>query len=141
MAARWCVVRMRVTWEDGSVGNRWGRGCGGVSNMGELRRVLTAVILGMHHGSVEAFMPLRRACIALILIFVVVAAAKVGGSLVLVGAAMELISCNQVAHVCRGVFVKLLIVAKDKDSHIDGAKDGELMSLLEQSTFALEECY
>lgn len=30
-------------------------------------------------------------------------------------------------------------MAKDDDSDIDGTKNGQLVSLLEQSTFALEE--
>ena len=30
-------------------------------------------------------------------------------------------------------------MAKDNDRNIDGAKDGELVSLLEEATFALEE--
>jgi hypothetical protein len=31
-------------------------------------------------------------------------------------------------------------MAKDNDGDIDGTKNGQLVSLLEQSTFSLEEC-
>lgn len=39
----------------------------------------------------------------------------------------------------RRVFVQLLIVTKDDDGDIDGAEDGELVRLLEEAAFALEE--
>jgi hypothetical protein len=43
-------------------------------------------------------------------------------------------------HVTRGVLVDFLVVAENDNGDIDGTKNGQLMSLLEQSTFALEEC-
>lgn len=43
-------------------------------------------------------------------------------------------------HVTRGVLIEFLVVAENDNGDIDGTKNGQLMSLLEQSTFALEEC-
>lgn len=43
-------------------------------------------------------------------------------------------------HVTRGVLIEFLVMAENDNGDIDGTKNGQLMSLLEQSTFALEEC-
>jgi hypothetical protein len=51
----------------------------------------------------------------------------------------ELVPGNEVAHIARGVLINLLVVAEDEDGDVYRAQDGELMSLLEQATFALEE--
>jgi len=37
------------------------------------------------------------------------------------------------------VFVELLVVTKYDNGNVNGAKHGELMGLLEETTFALEE--
>lgn len=37
------------------------------------------------------------------------------------------------------ILVELLIVAKDNNSDVDGTQDGQLVRLLEQAAFALEE--
>lgn len=47
------------------------------------------------------------------------------------------ISCDQLAHIGRGVLVKLLVVAKYEDGDIDRAQHRELMRLLEQTSLAL----
>lgn len=46
---------------------------------------------------------------------------------------------NYLIDIRRRVLVQLLIVAEDDNRDIDGAENGELVSLLEQATFALEE--
>ena len=38
-----------------------------------------------------------------------------------------------------GVFVQLLVAAKDYNRNIDGAKNGKLMRFFEKTTFALEK--
>lgn len=51
-----------------------------------------------------------------------------------------LIATESIVHVTRGVLIEFLVVAENDNGDIDGTKNGQLMSLLEQSTFALEEC-
>lgn len=48
-------------------------------------------------------------------------------------------SADSIVYVAGRVFIQLLVVSKDDDSNINGAEDGELVSLLEQAAFALEE--
>lgn len=43
-------------------------------------------------------------------------------------------------HVTRRVLIEFLVSAKDNDGDIDRTKNGQLVRLLEQSTFSLEEC-
>lgn len=50
-----------------------------------------------------------------------------------------MVSCHDILHISTRVFVQLLVVPEYDDCHIDRAKDGKLMRLLEQTTFALEE--
>ena len=53
--------------------------------------------------------------------------------------AYVLISGQDLSNITTRVFVQLLIITKDYDGDIDGAENGELMRLLEQAAFALEE--
>ena len=48
-----------------------------------------------------------------------------------------LISRNDLGNIARGELVKLLVVTKNDDRHIDGAEDGKLVSLLEQAALSL----
>lgn len=48
-------------------------------------------------------------------------------------------SANDLVDVGGAVFVQLLVVSEDDDCDIDGAEDGKLVSLFEETTFALEE--
>ena len=50
-----------------------------------------------------------------------------------------LISSQDLPNITTRVFVQLLIISKDYDRDIDRAENGELMRLLEQAAFALEE--
>jgi len=50
-----------------------------------------------------------------------------------------IISRQDLSNVTTRIFVQFLIIAKDYDGDIDGAENGELMRLLEQTTFALKE--
>jgi hypothetical protein len=50
-----------------------------------------------------------------------------------------LISSQDLSNITTRVFVQLLIISKDYDGDIDRAENGELMRLLEQAAFALEE--
>jgi hypothetical protein len=50
-----------------------------------------------------------------------------------------LISSQDLSNITTRVFVQLLIISKDYDRDIDRAENGELMRLLEQAAFALEE--
>lgn len=43
-------------------------------------------------------------------------------------------------HVTARILVQLLVVAENHDGHVDRAEDGQLVGLLEQSPFTLEEC-
>jgi hypothetical protein len=50
-----------------------------------------------------------------------------------------LIATESLVHVTRGVLIEFLVMTKDDNGDIDGTKNGQLMSLLKQSTFSLEE--
>jgi hypothetical protein len=50
-----------------------------------------------------------------------------------------LVPRNQIAHICRGVLVQLLVVAENEDGDVDRAENGKLVSLLEETTLALQE--
>jgi hypothetical protein len=50
-----------------------------------------------------------------------------------------LISADGLIDIARGELVQLLVVAEDDDGDIDGAEDGQLVRLLEQTTFTLEK--
>lgn len=130
---------------------------GVVSDLRERRLLLTVELRG-HHLRLDALMCARRRTVAIIVIIVIVAAVEIRGTLVLVGAAMlghvsstcawraartaptyVLISADELVHVGRGVFVELLVVAEDEDGDVDGAEDGELVRLLEETALALEK--
>lgn len=98
---------------------------------------LSLKVLG-HHGSSHA-LSVGRGGIALVVLVVISATVEVRRSFVLVRPAMIGISCDQLSHVARRVLVQLLVLAEDEDGDIDRAKDGELMCLLEKTTFALQE--
>lgn len=49
------------------------------------------------------------------------------------------ISGDQLAHLTRRVLVEFLVLAKDEDGDIDGAEDGEFVSLLEETALALQK--
>ena len=51
-----------------------------------------------------------------------------------------LISVEYLIYIGTRVLVQFLIVAKDNNRDIDRTKDGKLVRLLEQTTFALEKC-
>jgi len=51
-----------------------------------------------------------------------------------------LIAAKRIGHVTGRVLVKFLVVTEDDDRNIDGTKNRQLVSLLEQTTFALKEC-
>ncbi len=51
-----------------------------------------------------------------------------------------LIATESLVHVTRGVLIEFLVVTENDNGDIDGTKNGQLMGLLEQSTFTLEEC-
>lgn len=95
------------------------------------------VILRRHHLGLFVASGGRR--IAVLVFVSVVGAGKVGWAFVLVGTAMVLVAGNEIMHVGRRVFVELLVVAKYEDGDVDRAKNGELVSLLEETTFALQK--
>jgi hypothetical protein len=49
------------------------------------------------------------------------------------------VSCNELAHIPRRVFVELLVAAKDENGDVDRAEHRELMRLLEKTAFPLEK--
>lgn len=65
--------------------------------------------------------------------------AQLGMRGVISDATYILVSSNRLVYVARGEFVQFLVVAKDDDSHVDRAEDGQLMRLLEQTAFPLEK--
>lgn len=77
--------------------------------------------------------------IVLLLFVLIIAAVEVGGTLVFVGAAVVLVSGDEVSHVARGVLVQLLVVSKNKDGDIDRTENGELVSLFEQATLSFQK--
>lgn len=82
------LVLVRVSWENGAVGNR-GRGRGSVMAMDLVRelRLLAREALG-HDGLLQVLVSQRRATVALLVVIVVVAAVEVSGAFVLVRSAM-----------------------------------------------------
>lgn len=50
------------------------------------------------------------------------------------------VACDEVPHVAGRVLVQFLVLAKDEDGDVNRAEDRELVCLLEQAAFALEEC-
>lgn len=48
-------------------------------------------------------------------------------------------TCDGLMDVAGREFVKLLIIAKDNDSDIDGAEYAQFVGLLEQTAFSLQE--
>jgi hypothetical protein len=50
-----------------------------------------------------------------------------------------LVAANRLVDVAGREFVELLVVAEDDDGDVDGAEHRELMRLLEETAFALEE--
>lgn len=77
----------------------------------------------------------------LILIFIIVAlACKIFRAFVFVRRAKILISPKRLGHVTRGILVKFLVMAKDDNGDIDGAKDSEFMRLLKKTTLSLQKC-
>lgn len=50
-----------------------------------------------------------------------------------------MLSLQCLPNVARRVFVQLPVLTEDDDCHIHGAKDGELVRLLEEATLALQE--
>lgn len=120
-----------MAWEGHAVGN--GRRHGSCL-MSDMRRegLRLALEMGRHHMSFHSVGASRRRSITVLIVVVVVSAAvKVGRAFVLVRTAVILVLGDEMLHVCRGVFIQLLVVAKDEDSNIDGAQDGELVGLLE----------
>jgi hypothetical protein len=128
-----------------------------VAKLGKVGRL--AVELRRHHLGVQRLMALRRAAISLVVLVFVITTIEIRRAFVLIWSAVlrkqlaregprrmerlrvtyELVSGNEVAHIARGVLINLLVVAEDEDGDIDRAQDGELVSLLEQATLALEE--
>lgn len=82
-----------------------------------------------------------RSIIVVIVIIHLSLPTEVRGTLVFIGSSIILISSQDLSNITTRVFVQLLIITKDYDSDIDRAENGELMRLLEQAAFALEEGY
>lgn len=77
-----------------------------------------------------------------VFVFVIIAATfvcEVLRALMFMCAAIVLEAAHDLVDVGGRVFVQLLIMAKDHNRDVDGAEDGELVRLLEQAAFALEE--
>ena len=77
-----------------------------------------------------------------LLVLVVIASSLIGEvlwTLVLMRAAIILKAPDYLIDVGRGVLVELLIVPEDDNGDVDGTQDGQLMRLLEQAAFPLEE--
>jgi len=76
-----------------------------------------------------------------ILIVKVLLPREVLGALMLMSAAIILISADSLVNVARRELVQLLVVTENDDGYVDGAEYGKLMRLLEQTALALEESY
>jgi hypothetical protein len=82
-----------------------------------------------------------RSVVVVIIVIHLSLPSEISRALMFVCTSIVLISCQDLSNITTRVFVQLLIIPKDYDRDIDGAENGELMRLLEQATFALEEGY
>jgi hypothetical protein len=57
-----------------------------------------------------------------------------------VGVTYICVSVQNLSDITARVFVQLLVISKYYDCDINGAENGKLMRLLEETTFALEKC-
>jgi hypothetical protein len=98
-----------------------------------------------------------RPILIVIIIHIFPLARKVRGSLVFVGSSIlkkvtsamfrrcarvgtyVVVSGQDLSNVGTRVLVQFLVISKDNNGDVDGAEDGQLMCLLEQTAFALEE--
>lgn len=106
----------------------------------QMRKRRLALEMGRNHLRFDGpFMTVRGSAFN-ILIFIVVATIEVVRTFMLVGTTVILISRDQVSHVVRGVLVEFLVTAEDEYGDIDRTEHGELVRLLEQAAFSLQEC-
>jgi hypothetical protein len=70
-----------------------------MSNLREWRLMLSISLRG-HHMVLDTFVAMRRGTVALFFILVIIAAVEVAGTFVLAGAAVVLISVDQLSHIC-----------------------------------------
>lgn len=101
------------------------------------------MVLHAHHRMVWRRCASLITLVHILIVVIIVATAlirKVLRPFMLVGAAVVLEAADNLIDVGGRVLVQLLIMAEDDDSNVDGTEDGELMGLLEQAAFALEEC-
>jgi hypothetical protein len=106
--------------------------------------MLESLILELrrHHlGFDRAMMGCTRSIVIVVIVIHLSLPAEVRGALVFVGSSIVLISSQDLPNITTRVFIQLLIISKDYDRDIDRAENGELMRLLEQAAFALEEGY
>lgn len=92
-----------------------------------------------HHLVVHLVGSVGRSAVGLLFLILIIATVEIGGSFVLVGTAMVLVPGDEISHIRRRVLVELLVVAKDEDGDIDGAEDGQLVGLFEQTALSLQE--
>lgn len=78
-----------------------------------------------------------RSVIIVIIIVHLSLPTEVRRALVFTGSSIIIVSRQDFSDITTRILVQLLIVPKDYDRDIDGAEDGKLMRLLEQTTFAL----
>lgn len=129
--------------EGHAVGHR--RRCGGSGVSHVLESGLTLEMM-WHHGMLWGSMRVARwrashRVFILILVVQVFLAHEVFGAFVLVRTAIILIATDGLIDIARRELIQLLVVAEDYDGNIDGAENGELVSLFEKTTFALEKGY
>jgi hypothetical protein len=82
-----------------------------------------------------------RSILVIIIVIHLSLPTEVPRALMFVCTAIILVSRQDLPNVTTRVFVQLLIISKDYDCDIDRAENRELMRLLEQAAFALEEGY
>jgi hypothetical protein len=77
-----------------------------------------------------------------VVVFIVIAvlfAHEVLGAFVFVRIAIVLVAANSRIDVARRELIELIVMTEDDNGDVYGAQDGELVSLLEKTTLALEE--
>lgn len=85
------------------------------------------------------FVLFDRLIISLLIVITAPFACEISWTFVFVCAAIVLETCDSLMNVAGRELVKLLVVAKDNDGDIDGAEYTQLVSLLEQAAFSLQE--
>lgn len=137
--------RTRVLCKVDAIGDRRRSGRSVVAKLWKLRRCLARVVRRYHVCLEDLVLLLLlwwwwwRRGIAFFVRAIITAAVEIAWPFVFVWTAVVRVATNKIAHIIRRVFVQLLVAAKDNDSDIDGAEDGQLVCLLKQTPLSFQK--